>query len=90
MNVSPSLPQTLPRSVTNVADGKIFALGPSIETSRCHAWIAPNVPGWMPFQCYVLRDGGELIMLDGGFPVMRTPYTRASPRWCQARASGAS
>lgn len=71
MNVSPSLPQTLPRSVTNVADGKIFALGPSIETSRCHAWIAPNVPGWMPFQCYVLRDGGELIMLDGGFPVMR-------------------
>lgn len=71
MNMSPPVSTALPPSVTDVAEGKVFALGPSIEARRCHAWIAADVSGWMPFQCYVLRDADQLVMLDGGFPAMR-------------------
>ena len=27
--------------------------------------------GFIPFQCYVLRDGGQFLMLDGGLPAHR-------------------
>jgi hypothetical protein len=71
MNVTAAIPATLPRTVTDVADGKVFALGASVQAERCRAWIARDVNGWIPFQCYVLRDAGKLIMLDGGLPVIR-------------------
>jgi hypothetical protein len=69
MNVAAAIPRTT--AISEIADGKIFALGASVAAERCHAWIAKDVRGFIPFQCYVLRDAGQLIMLDGGLPVIR-------------------
>ena len=37
-----------------------------------------DVRGFIPFQCYVLRDGGQFLMLDGGF---RSTVTKFAPAW---------
>jgi hypothetical protein len=62
----------LPASVTEICPGTIYAVGGSLPADeRCRAWIPSDVRGSIPFQCYVLRDGGQFLMLDGGLPVHR-------------------
>jgi hypothetical protein len=61
---------SLPASVTEVCPGTIYAVGGSLPADeRCGAWIPRDVRGFIPFQGYVLRDGGQFLMLDGGLPV---------------------
>ena len=68
----PARASGLPLSVTEICPGTIYALGGSLPAGRpCDAWIPKDVKGWIPFQCYVLRDGGQFLMLDGGLPVHR-------------------
>ena len=65
-------PGALPNSVTEIVPGTIYAIGGKLPADeRCGAWIPPGVRGFIPFQCYVLRDGGQFLMLDGGLPVHR-------------------
>jgi hypothetical protein len=62
----------LPTSVTEISPGMIYAIGGTLPAdARCGAWIPHDVRGFIPFQCYVLRDGGQFLMLDGGLPVHR-------------------
>lgn len=71
-NTASVAPHTLPASVTEICPGTIYALGGSLTADeRCSAWIPRHVRGFIPFQCYVLRDGDQLLMLDGGLPVHR-------------------
>jgi hypothetical protein len=63
---------SLPASVTEVCPGTIYAVGGVLPADeRCGAWIPRDVRGFIPFQGYVLRDGGQFLMLDGGLPVHR-------------------
>jgi len=63
----PSRSGGLPISVTEIYPGTIYALGGNLPADRrCAAWIPKDVRGFVPFQCYVLRDGGQFLMLDGG------------------------
>jgi hypothetical protein len=62
----------LPASVTQISPDTIYAVGGTLPADdRCGAWIPAGVRGFVPFQCYVLRDGGQFLMLDGGLPVHR-------------------
>ncbi len=62
----------LPASVTEICPGAIYSLGGVLPAdARLAAWIPRDVRGFIPFQCYVLRDGGQFLMLDGGLPVHR-------------------
>jgi hypothetical protein len=68
----PSGASGLPLSVTEICPGTIYALGGSLPADgRLAAWIPKDVRGFIPFQCYVLRAGGQFLMLDGGLPVHR-------------------
>ena len=71
-NVNATASSALPASVTEICPGTIYAVGGSLPADeRCGAWIPSDVRGFIPFQCYVLRDGGQFLMLDGGLPVHR-------------------
>ena len=66
-NVNATASSALPASVTEICPGTIYAVGGSLPADeRCGAWIPSDVRGFIPFQCYVLRDGGQFLMLDGG------------------------
>ncbi|MEA2981307.1 MAG: hypothetical protein QOF09_3130 [Alphaproteobacteria bacterium] len=73
MNIhDPSRSSGLPVSVTEICPGTIYALGGILPAdARCGAWIPQDVQGFIPFQCYVLRNAGQFLMLDGGLPIHR-------------------
>jgi hypothetical protein len=62
----------LPPSVIEICPGTIYAVGGTLPADeRVGAWIPRGVRGFIPFQCYILRDGGQFLMLDGGLPIHR-------------------
>lgn len=62
--------QQLPRSVTEVAPG-IYSVGAMVQADRMRTWVPREVEGWLPVQCYVLRDGDKLVLIDGGLPAIK-------------------
>jgi len=48
----------------------LFSLGGMLEASRLRTWIPDYVEGFIPCQCYALRDGDQLLLLDGGLPIL--------------------
>jgi hypothetical protein len=58
--------------ISEVCGGAIYALGGQVQAGpMCSSWIPHSVHGWIPFQCYVLKDAGDLVMLDGGLPIFK-------------------
>ncbi len=55
-----------PRGVV-VADG-IQAVGGAVPASTSVSWLPSDRTGFMPVQCYVLRDRDEAVVLDCGLP----------------------
>ncbi|MEW6451288.1 MAG: hypothetical protein AB1490_11590 [Pseudomonadota bacterium] len=63
-------------SITEICPGTIYAIGGNVRAEQCGAWIPADVKGFIPFQCYVLRDSGQFLMLDGGLPLHRDEVRR--------------
>lgn len=60
-----------PPSALEVVKNTLFAVGSGVPGSRSVSWIPPGRPGWMPVQCFVLRDGVDALVLDCGLGAHR-------------------
>ncbi len=60
----PSQPAAL-----EVVKSTLFAVGGGVPGSLSVSWLPPGRPGWIPVQCFVLRDGVDALVLDCGLSV---------------------
>lgn len=49
----------------------LYALGGSVPASRAGSWVPPETEGWLPVQCYALKSGEDLLLVDTGLPLHR-------------------
>ena len=63
----------------------LYAVGGSVPGSLAATWI-PSAQGWLPSQCYALKSGDELLLIDAGLAVHRAEIARSlRPLVSQAR-----
>lgn len=58
-------------AVAAVVPGTLYAVGGGIPASLPVSWLPEGFAGWMPVQCYVLRDGRDAVVLDSGLGAHR-------------------
>lgn len=62
----------MPHSVSEICPGRLFAIGGSIPVGGgVPSWMPEHASGWLPMQCYVLRDDDSAIIIDTGTTVHR-------------------
>ena len=58
--------------MAEICPGRLYAIGGSIPVGGgIPCWMPENASGWLPMQCYVLRDGDAAIIIDTGTTVHR-------------------
>jgi hypothetical protein len=55
----------------------LFALGGAVRASRAGTWVPPTTRAWLPVQCYALRSGDELLLIDAGLAIHREQLSQA-------------
>lgn len=65
------VPASLSSSVAAIVPDAIYAVGGGVPADVSVSWIPQGLGGWMPVQCFVLRDGGEAVVMDSGLGVHR-------------------
>jgi len=51
---------------TEICPGRLWSLGGCISAGYPPSWMAPRSRGWLPVQCYGLRDGEHFVLIDTG------------------------
>ncbi|POR51945.1 hypothetical protein [Bosea psychrotolerans] len=75
----PSRPQppVRPSAVTDICDGRIFAVSGYVPAARPATWILSGLEGHLAVSCYVLIDGGHAMIIDTGLAAHRDEVGRS-------------
>jgi hypothetical protein len=60
-----------PNAVTEICDGRIFAVSGYVPASRLATWILPGLSGQLAVSCFVLKDGNQAMIVDTGLALHR-------------------
>jgi hypothetical protein len=75
--LSPAHPATAtPLPILEICLGTLFALGGSVPADRPLSWFPQGQTGWLPINCYLLRDDRRFLLIDTGI----------TPHWDSIRA----
>ena len=55
----------------SIVPDKLWAIGGTIDGKQKLTWSPRHPTGWLPIQCYLLRDGNESLVIDTGVSVHR-------------------
>jgi hypothetical protein len=67
-------------SIVPVFEDRIFAIGGAVPADMPLSLFPRGMKGWLPLQCYALRDGNNFLLLDTGVTLFKKEIGAAIAR----------